>query len=733
MIKPRLIFLALVLGLAALSSPTQAQQQPELEIESLTGQVEYDFDTGVAVATNGVIVKYGSTVLTADRVTVNEPTGEALAEGRVRIQREDQVWAGENIRYNFKTRQMETAQFRTGKSPVFAEGEELQGDSSNQVYIARNAYITTDDVATPFQRVRARQITIIPGKSIEARHAFLYLGKVPVFYFPYYKRNLDAKANHFNFTPGYRSTYGPFLLGSYTWFLNDQVDGVLHGDYREKRGFGGGADVNLHLKRWGETSLNYYYMYDRDPGLDDNGDTIPNNRSHGEFAYNATPFTNLTVKSQVRYQSDPLILHDFFESLYRLNPQPNTYVEVNRVWDNYSLDLVAQPRINDFFQNVAQLPDVKFTWFPQQVGQSPVYYQSVSSAGYFRQLYAVTNGVTSGDDYSAARGDTFHQLTLPQTYFGWLNVTPRVGGRLDYYSASTGPGGTNGAAGRGIFNTGAEVSFKASQLWAGATNGWLDLDGVRHIVEPSVNYVYIPQFANGPNQVPQFDTQLPSLRLLPIDFPDYNDIDSIDHQNVMRFKVGNLLQTKREGEVVNFLNWDLYTDWYLQKNTYQTTTFSDAYSDLTFRPRTWLTFESLLRYEIDGGVFRMSYNTLTISPNNTWSWSFGHYYLLADNSPSPTAVGPGNNLFTSVFYYRLNENWGLRMAHQYSQLNHLLQNQQYSIYRDLRSWTAALTFRVLQETGSDPDYTVAFTFSLKAAPKFGVGGDAIRGARLLGY
>ncbi|MFO1514382.1 MAG: hypothetical protein U1F83_15975 [Verrucomicrobiota bacterium] len=38
---------------------------------------------------------------------------------------------------------------------------------------------------------------------------------------------------------------------SYTWVADEQLDGVLHGDYREKRGGAGGADFNLHLGRWG--------------------------------------------------------------------------------------------------------------------------------------------------------------------------------------------------------------------------------------------------------------------------------------------------------------------------------------------------------------------------------------------------------------------------------------------------------------------------------------------------
>jgi len=45
------------------------------------------------------------------------------------------------------------------------------------------------------------------------------------------------------------------LLSTYTWYLNDAVDGKIHLDYREERGAGGGPDLNLHLGQWGERSL----------------------------------------------------------------------------------------------------------------------------------------------------------------------------------------------------------------------------------------------------------------------------------------------------------------------------------------------------------------------------------------------------------------------------------------------------------------------------------------------
>jgi hypothetical protein len=140
-------------------------------------------------------------------------------------------------------------------------------------------------------------------------------------------------------------------------------------------------------------------------------------------------------------------------------------LEVNQLWQNFSLDVLAQPRLNDFLETVERLPDVKLTAFRQQLGESPVYYESESSIGYYDRKFSDTNTVMA--DYSAARVDSFHQLLLPYTFFGWLNVTPRVGERLTYYGESSGPGATTTEEYRSVFNTGAEFSFKASRLWRG--------------------------------------------------------------------------------------------------------------------------------------------------------------------------------------------------------------------------------------------------------------------------
>jgi hypothetical protein len=298
-----------------------------------------------------------------------------------------------------------------------------------------------------------------------------------------------------------------------------------------------------------------------------------------------------------------------------------------------------------------------------------------------------------------------------------------VGGRYTYYGAATGPGATTGEVNRWVFDTGVDLSAKASRLWPDAQSSFLEMDGLRHIVQPSITYAYVPPpNAYGTNVIPQFDTILPSLRLLPITFPEYNSIDYIEPENVLRFGLNNKLQTKREGQTVNLVNWDVYTEWNLRPLTNQTT-FSDLYSDLTIRPRSWLTLESLTRYELNGGLWRMSLTTVTLQPTPALIWTLGQFYVRPDLEPSPTALGAGNNLFLSTIYYRLNENWALRASHRFSAQNGQMQEQDYSIYRDMRSWTAALTLRLLNNVNGQQDFGVAFTFSLKAAPRFPLGAD----------
>ncbi len=711
----------------ALTLTAVAAAEPVWEVKALAkdGEFEFDPETKIVTATKGVQVNYGGAELTATRATLNQETGDITADGLVTLLRDNQLWRMEHLEYNFKTKVIKAEQFKTGMAPFFVEGMGLHADPTNHIHSAIEAQITTDDLAEPGYKIRARTLILVPGQSFEAYHATLYLGKVPVFYWPRYSRTFGRHPNNFEFTPGMRTIYGPYLLGTYNWYANEKLSGSVHLDYRQKRGVGFGPDLNYDLGLWGKGEVLTYFTRDEAPGTNTFSRVIDDKRHRISFSHLATLRTNLTATLVVREQSDPFVIRDFFEHEYRRNIQPSSFLEVNQLWQNFSLNVLVQPQVNDFFETVERLPDVKLTGVRQQIGVTPVYYESESSVGYYRHQFADN----IKPEFAAMRADSYHQLVLPQNFFGWLNVLPRVGGRFTHYGDTEGTGATPTEKNRAVFNTGAELTFKASRVWAGAENKFWDVQELRHIISPSINYVFVPSPNVLPPQLPQFDIEQHSLRLLPIEYPDYNAIDSIDSQNVLRFGLHNKLQTKRQGQVENLVNWELYTDWRLRPRAGQST-FADVFSDLDFKPRSWLAFNSQTRYDISNGVFRQAQHEVVLAPQNVWSVSLGHRYLRGDPLPGPDALG--NNLVYSSLYYRMNENWGARMTHHFEARDGHMEEQFYTLYRDLRSWTAALTLRVRDSRVGKEDYTVAVTFSLKAFPRFKLGHDRDTPAMLLG-
>lgn len=690
---------------------TSKEEEQEIIIKAIDpeGLIDYDINTGVATAEKGVRVIYQDSVLTAKRVRIDESSGIISAQGDVCVVSGGQIWRAEKVDWNYKKQKIEAENVRGGSPPFFYIGSSVEADLSNRVYTVHDAYITTDDYSKPIQKIRTKYLKIVPDKYLESYNTYLYAGNVPVFYFPYYRRGLGRHLNYFTHTPGYRGKYGAFLLNSYNWYLNDNVDGAFHLDYRTRRGIGLGSDVNLHLGKYGETTLEYYYLNDNDPGEDIDGSKLPSDRQRFNLIHKVMLSTNTIAKIIGRYESDRMVEHDFFESEYRANPQPISYFELNHQWANFGLDFMVEPRINDFFETVERLPDIKLTGYRQQLGESPFYYESETSAGWFRRQFADDKL----PDYAAWRGDTFHQILLPQTYYGWLNITPKVGGRFTAYSEATGNGATTKSQSRTVFNTGVEVSTKASRVWENAQSKMLDVNGIRHIIQPVINYVYVPSPSTTPPELPQFDYEIHGYRPLPIDFPDYNSIDSIDSQNVFRFSLWNKLQTKRKGEIDDLVDWQIFTDWRLNPRLGQGT-FSDVFSQWTFKPRTYISLTQEARFDINSGYLNEINHRLTIKPNNVWSVAIGNRYLKSDPIfPDDLA----QNIYYTSFYYRFNENWGFHMGHHFEARDGRMEEQYYSIFRDLRSWTAALTFRVRSEREGSDDFTVALSVSLKAFPR----------------
>ena len=752
-LKISLFILLWATGSGALFSADPATNGDSVwEIESLEpGDFDYNIKEGKVALNDRFRITFKeqgeSVFVIADKGQLDQSKGEVFAEGNVTLQSEDRVFTSDRLYYNFQTRSMQTDNFRAGQAPFFIEGINIKGDANKNEYSAQEVLLTSDDRSDPLLKLRTRSLNISPGKYLEARGVTFYAGNVPIFYFPYYKRRLDQPPNHWSITPGYRSRYGMFFEGAYNWNLSDQLKGKAILDYRSLRGLAGGLDVDYDLGLLGDGDVSVYIMNDRDPqsGAGSRSGSIEftdrTDRHRLSLYHSVNIETNFTAKLLLQDQSDRFMNRDFFESEFRQDPQPESHIEIAKHWENFSVSLLAQPQVDDFYQTVERLPELRVTGLRQRLGETPLFYESETSVGYFE--FSPASDDSELTSYQALRGDTHQQLLLPSNYFNWLNVIPHAGFRFTHYgsrSSDESDFGQMNDIDRSVFNTGIEFSFKASSTFPDAKLSLLDVDGLRHVVQPMANYIFVPDPNKRPWELPQFDRELHTLRLRPIDFPDYNSIDTIDSRNVIRIGVRNRLQTKRFGLVDDVLNWELFTDWRLDTGMYEER-FNDVYSDLEVKPRSWLLLGSELRYDPNKRLLNESNNTISLLPNNKWSLTLGHRYLrdlTQDELKSFYPYDPffedslgenwrwGNNLLYSRLYYRFNEDWGFRMIHQFEASDGTMEEQSYSVYRDFSSITSALRFRLRDHRGGKNDFSVSLLFSLKAIPRINLGDDSNR-------
>jgi len=712
------------LGLAILMTASALAQEvvpgipqgAEVEVRAADGQGEVEFDrtTQVATAVNGVVVTYGTATLTARKAQLDLEHTTVLAEGDVSLQRFDPegravLWRGERIRYNYVTGELSADEFRFGQPPFFAAGRHLEGGRTHQVQVAEDGILTTDDVADPDYKIKARRLTISQDRTVTAEHATAIVGGVPVMYFPSYSRSLREHRFFWTAVPGYRSIWGAFALGAHHQNWNTNIHTALELDFYSKRGPAIGPSVEYNLGRWGQGQGTFYYIHDRDPGTDLFGQNNPKNRERFAWSHKANPWDDFYATAALWQQGDPDIIRDFFQNEYRENtPQPLTYFEAEQLWRNFSLGVLVTPQVNSFQPAVERLPEVFLNGARQQLGPTPLYYDSQSSVGYYR----FSDGDYSSLSYEAFRADTYHQLTLPRTFFGFLNVIPRAGGRYTHYGEPTGLDTITSPGNRWVFNTGGEITWKASATWKEVENSAFEINGLRHVLQPSFNYAFIPTPNLKPIQVPQFDYRVPSFELRPIEFPDDNAIDTLGYRNVLRLSLFNILETKRDGGVQEFVNWQLYTDWNLDKQEAFETTFSDLYSRLTFQPKSWIAWGSLMRFDVADGRLNEFDNALRLTPGDVWSWTLANRYLRAD----PDLGNDTSNTYFSTVAYRFNENWSVRMSHQFEAEFSTMQAQYYTLARDFRSWVGAVTVQILDNGPNGIDWTVGVGFQLKASP-----------------
>jgi LPS-assembly protein len=729
-----LLLAAVFVGVGLIRGEIKTPQNVPIEITS-TGQTTYE--NGLATARDNVAIHIGNTDIYADYAQYNSSTHDLNLRGHVRIYRDTSLYTAESGVYNTETKKIRTTNGRTASEPYFLTGADVNSISENG-YLVYNGTFTTQDSAKPDFHLHARKIRIYEKDRVIFQYVTAYVGKVPIFWWPYLYQSLD---NAFSFTisPAYYSTWGPSLLTQVTFPIRDNIQGRVRLDYFGRRGPAIGFEPTIDYGKDESSRAKIKTFYIRDQNPDINQTNVPRqNVAADRYRLSLEDRTNFTddiyATANITKLSDQYVMEDFYQGEFRIDPVPDNVVAVTKTNPFFTLTGIERFQANDFFTTTERSPEVVLDIKRHALFGGPIFYEGETGFANLRLQFPEGSGF---ENYGTDRFDTFHQLTFPNTYFGWLSIVPRVGYRGTYYGktwdlASTifvppsnplvpdfilpppttaNPVKFDGDTFRSVFNTGAEASFKISRTWENVQSRAWGLDGLMHVIQPFTDFSYVKEDGPNPTSILEFDRFEPSTQLRAIDFPQFTTIDSIDSWTVWRVGVRNRLETRRDDQTITWLELDTFFDVNFE-NPYDRTDYSNFFNNLRFTPLPWMSFTINSQVPAFAKGFTEVDTLANVQPLSNLQVSVGHRYL--NNNP----FFQNSSLFVVGGYCRINDNWGVAVQEQYEATTGILEEQRYSIYRDLSAWVASFG-GVIRDNSGVNEYGVLFTITLKAFPKFG--------------
>ncbi len=744
---PRSVYGLLAVVLFASTVAAQFGSFSDVPVE-IRADGETRFVGGVAVAENNVQIHFQGTDIYTDYAEYNPETREVLLQGNIRIYNEGRILTGQRAVYNLESRKIRALDFDGGDQIIKFSTLSMQAPTLKQ-FRPRALTLTTSDSSEPDYRVKAKAARIYPDDRVILSNATLYVGETPVFWFPYLYAPLGKSG--WKIQPGYNSTWGAFLLLGYRFPLTSKTDAMARFDYRSERGVGFGIDLSANYGPQNRSNGKFraYYAYDTNPTTNDTAfnrsDPPKNDRFMVNFQNRLVVNDDVYATADINSISDQYFLQDYYPGEFINDPQPDNNVALNWLTENFQFNLLTRWQMNNWQEVTARLPE--FTWTAKQTRLFglPIFYDGSTRFGYLRQQYAsgqqpeyITQlqeavyrpGLIDLDTellkgYDAFRFDTFHQLSYPGTYFGWLSLTPKVGFRGTYYS-QTGNSylvslGENAGGGtfRPIVNAGVEASFKLTARFDKAQSTLLGLDGLKHVIQPFLNYALVENMGLGADEILQFDQLVPSSILPSLNFPQFGAIDSIDSSNIMRLGVRNRLLTRRDNDTFQWFSLETFADINFE-NPYldDPGSLSNLYNNIVFSPVPWMAVGMATQVPISDNGFT-DFNTYVYwQPVRDFSFVVSQRYI--ENNP----YFQDDSVASAGGYWRVNDNWACSAAATYDFTYDTVQSQRYMLHRDLSSWLLSAGFLVTDNratfgnsSGGDVGVGFLLMVTLKDAPQ----------------
>ncbi|MFC1671807.1 LPS-assembly protein LptD, partial [Planctomycetota bacterium] len=538
--------LAIFALLCAASSPAavRAASEPKEPVTctvSKHGMLEMWEEDGekIALGIGGVVITKGTTTLEADRIVVwSGKVSHCYAEGNVVLTEPGTEMRGDALIYDLDARKG-----RLVSPKVAAKGERLDWHVSapevTQIGPGRaramNAWISTCGFKRPHWRFQAREITLHANEKIEAKHLTAYFGSVPVFYLPYFIRDLKHDWPWIRYDMGKDSDYGLYFFGRVGFDLNEKTKLVTGTDYREDWGWGWPLILSYNSKSeyYGMVDLYYIDEWNRKPGRPYWGEK----RYRAKF-YHRHRFAGekLTIDTEYERYSDDTFMTDYFEKEVNTDKEPETYMYVRSAWEDWSITGLGRARTMDFLTQTEYMPEIDYRLMSRPIARNWAYLSYGVRAANLRREYDEDLNLSPP---RSGRLDARAEVHVPFTLARIFEIDPFFGARQTWYEKSQNEeddfwrGAVIGGVGLGT------VLSRAFDV----KNDFLRIDGLRHVVIPRVRFTSV---TNPRSSDPPFI---------------FDEVDELAELEIVNMSLINRLQSSK-GPARDFLYLKLESEYF---------------------------------------------------------------------------------------------------------------------------------------------------------------------------
>jgi len=406
--------------------------------------------------------------------------------------------------------------------PIYLRAAKLRQMAENE-FAADDITLTTSEFYLPQISFNASNITITDttpadeqqgGVSKSSYDAQMHDVRLKMydetfFYWPFMRSNLQRPDLPIKSVRlGYDNIWGSLV--ETRWYLArllgfqepEGTNSTLALDYYSKHGFGGGIETEYTGEDYFGRLLGYMIHdtgEDRLGSHDSRRNLEPERELRGRFHWQHRQFLpyNWQLTAEASYESDKNFLESFYRSEFYVGKEQETLIYLKRIEDNWGLSLLGKVRINDFTNELEELPSTEFHWTGQSFFDDKLTFYSDTQASRFRQLYE-SSYINPGSEDFFSFATTRNEVDMPMTV-GKAKIVPFVAGTVAYEDGIGFYRELDGGMAEGQENAWfGETGIRAStqpywKVYPNVKSELWDLNQMRHLITPYLTAVAYTQ------------------------------------------------------------------------------------------------------------------------------------------------------------------------------------------------------------------------------------------------